>query len=181
MTSVFNSKITEVENKIPDIKNLASKTELTAVENKTPNISGLATKINYNTKISEIENKINNSVTTTGLVKKIDFDDELKKVNDKISTNSSEILLYESRLKQKEDVINSLERHASYNRGKTFFGHHGQQNYLVFQLMYEYLKRVIVTTNNISTIYVHYWQSKGLSNEQIKPPNISANNVLAPW
>ena len=28
LTSVFNSKITEVENKIPEIKNLASKTEL---------------------------------------------------------------------------------------------------------------------------------------------------------
>ena len=36
LTSVFNSKITEVENKIPDIKNLASKTELTTVENKIP-------------------------------------------------------------------------------------------------------------------------------------------------
>ena len=38
--------------------------------------------------------------------------------------------------------------------------------------MYEYLKRVTVTTNNISTKYLHNWQSKGLSNEQIKPPNI---------
>ena len=46
--------------------------------------------------------------------------------------------------------------------------------------MYEYFKRVIVTANNISNIYIHYWQSKGLSNEQIKPPNISASNDLAP-
>ena len=130
--------------------------------------------------IGDIENKINNTVTTTGLLKKTDFDNELKKVNDKICTNSSDILLYESRLKQKEDVTNSLERHASYNRGTIFFGHDGQQNFLVFQLTYEYLKRVIVTTNNISTIYVHYWQSEGLSNEQIKPPNISTNNDLAP-
>ena len=41
MNSVFNSKITEVENKIPDIKNLASKTEVTAVENKITNIGNL--------------------------------------------------------------------------------------------------------------------------------------------
>ena len=34
LTTVFNSKITEVENKIPDIKDLASKTEITAVEIK---------------------------------------------------------------------------------------------------------------------------------------------------
>ena len=46
--------------------------------------------------------------------------------------------------------------------------------------MYEYLKRVIATVNNISTIYVHSWTSKGLSNEQIKAPNTSTNNDQAP-
>ena len=59
-------------------------------------------------------------------------------------------------LSKNEDVTNSLERHASYNREKIFFGYDGEQNYLVFQLMYEYLKRVIVTKNNVSTIYVHF-------------------------
>ena len=50
-TSTFNSKITEIEckittvdNKIPDISGLASKTELTTVDNKIPDISGLASK-----------------------------------------------------------------------------------------------------------------------------------------
>ena len=51
LTSVFNSKITEVENKIPDIKNLTSKTKLTAVENKIPNFSNLVLKTIYSTKI----------------------------------------------------------------------------------------------------------------------------------
>ena len=46
--------------------------------------------------------------------------------------------------------------------------------------MYEYLKRVVVTGNNISTIYIQYWLSKGLSDKQIKPPNISKSNDLAP-
>ena len=63
---------------------------------------------------------------------------------------------------------------------RKFFGYDGQQSYLVFQLMYEYLKRVFVTTNNVSTIYIHYWQSKGLSNEQIKTRNTSTSNDLAP-
>ena len=44
LTSVFNSKITEVESKIPDTKNSASKTEVTAIENKIPNVSNLVTK-----------------------------------------------------------------------------------------------------------------------------------------
>ena len=42
--------------------------------------------------------------------------------------------------------------------------------------MYEYLKRVIATVNNISTIYVQSWTGEGLSNEQIKSPNTSTNN-----
>ena len=42
-TSVFYSEITEIENKIPDISNLETKTKVTAVENKIPDISNLAT------------------------------------------------------------------------------------------------------------------------------------------
>ena len=36
----YNAKITEMENKIPDISNLASKTALNTVENKIPDTSG---------------------------------------------------------------------------------------------------------------------------------------------
>ena len=50
----YNNKITEIEGKIPDISNLATKTALTIVENKVSNISGLVTK----TKLSAVENKI---------------------------------------------------------------------------------------------------------------------------
>ena len=109
MTSVFNSKIAEGENKIPDIKNLASKTELTAV-------SALVKKTNYATEITKIKNDY---VTTTALdarhkdlVQKIYFDAEFKKLDDKVGKNSSDILSYsyESRVKQKEDTLHDLER-----------------------------------------------------------------------
>ena len=56
LTSVFNFKFTEAENKIADIKNLASKTEVTAVENKIPNISNLVLKIDYPAEITKIKN-----------------------------------------------------------------------------------------------------------------------------
>ena len=52
----YNIKITELENKIPNISNLATKTALTTVENKIPNISNLATK----TLVNNVENKIPN-------------------------------------------------------------------------------------------------------------------------
>ena len=39
------AKLTELENKIPDISNLATKTALTALENKIPNVSNLVKKL----------------------------------------------------------------------------------------------------------------------------------------
>ena len=56
LTSVFNSKITEIENKIPDIKNLASKAKLIAVENKISHVSNLVTKTDYALEITKIKN-----------------------------------------------------------------------------------------------------------------------------
>ena len=65
----YNAKIKNIEDKIPDITNLATKTTLnakinevkgeplTAVENKIPNVSNFVKKTDYNTKIKEIENK----------------------------------------------------------------------------------------------------------------------------
>ena len=54
------AELTELENKIPDVSNLATKTALTTAENKIPSVSSLVKKTDYNTKITEIENKLNN-------------------------------------------------------------------------------------------------------------------------
>ena len=54
----YNSKITEIENKIPDSSSLATKTALNPLENKIPDTSGLVKKNNYNAKTTEIEGKI---------------------------------------------------------------------------------------------------------------------------
>ena len=53
----YNAKITEIENKIPDISNLAPKTALNTVENKKSDTSFLVKKTDYNTKITKIEGK----------------------------------------------------------------------------------------------------------------------------
>ena len=59
---VKKTKLTELRNKIPDFRKLAAKTSLTAVENKIPSISNLVNKTSYNTKITEIENKLSSRV-----------------------------------------------------------------------------------------------------------------------
>ena len=48
----YNTKISELENKIPDVNNLATKTALTTVENKIPGVSNLVNKTVYNTKVT---------------------------------------------------------------------------------------------------------------------------------
>ena len=54
----LNAKINEIKNKISNITNLTTTASLTAVENKIPSVSNLVKKTDYNTKISEIENEV---------------------------------------------------------------------------------------------------------------------------
>ena len=52
----------------------------------------------------------------------------------------------------------------SYFKSKSHFKEDSTQNYLVFQPMYRYFKRVAdVGTGN----YIYFWKSKGLSDERI--------------
>ena len=46
---------------------------------------------------------------------------EVKTIDDKTKKNSSDILSFESRLKQKEDIINQNERGLSFNRGFFYY------------------------------------------------------------
>ena len=64
---------------------------------------------------------------------------------------------------------------SSYYIVKSYFEEDGKPNYLIFQQLNKYFK--VVSNNNSD--YVLSWTSKGLSNESIKPPSAS-NNDLAP-
>ena len=92
---------------------------------------------------------------------KTDFDNKLSSLNRKITSNKTKLLLIENKLK-KLKTFDSI-----YFRGKSHFEVDGKQNYLVFQPMYRYFKRVIsVGTSN----YIYFWKSKGLSDEYITAP-----------
>ena len=54
----FNAKINHVRGGISGSPNLVTTAGLTAVENKTPNVRNLVEKSDYHIKITEIENKI---------------------------------------------------------------------------------------------------------------------------
>ena len=96
----------ELEKKIPDISNLATKTALSTVENKITDTSNLVRKTDYNTKITEIEKKItdhnhdkyittpefntlatnffNARIAQANLVTKTDFDNKLSDHNKRL-------------------------------------------------------------------------------------------------
>ena len=62
----------------------------------------------------------------------------------------------------------------SYFRGKNYFDEDGSQNYLVFLPIFRYF--ILNTITNV-TNYVLSWKCKGLSDETIKPPSTSDNNL----
>ena len=158
----ITDKITEIERKIPDVSNLATKTALTTVENKIPSVSNLVKKTYYNTKVTDIGNKLNNHnhdkyIDTSGfnklaadvfnaklaqanLITKTDFDAKLSSLNRKITQNKSKHLLVENELNK----LKTFD--SSYFIGKSHFEEDGTQNYLVFQPLNKYFK-VIANTD----------------------------------
>ena len=188
----YSSKITEIEGKIPSIIGLTTNLALTAVENKIPNVSNLVTKTEYNTKISEIEKKVSdhnhdkcittsefNKVTTenfkarlaqANLITKTDLNTELKKNRDRVTSDKTKHLLVEVELKK----LKTFD--SSYFKDKSHFEEDGTQNYLVFQPMQKYFKRITgVDTGN----YIYFWKSKGLSDERINS-NTASNHSITP-
>ena len=174
---VKKAKLTELENKIPDISNLATKTALTTVKNKIRNVSNFVKKADYNTKITEVENKLNSHnpdkyidaqefnkstadvfnarIAQANLITKTKFDSKLQSLNRKITKNKSKHLLVENELNK----LKTFD--SSYFIGKSHFDEGGTQNYLVFQPLNRYFKLI---TNTLSILS---WQSKGLSTENI--------------
>ena len=93
----------------------------------------LLKKTDYATEISGIKNDyVTNAALTSRSndLKNTHIAGEVKKVDDKANKNASDILGYESRLKQKEDLVNNLERDASFFRSNYYYN---QQSYLLFE------------------------------------------------
>ena len=77
----YNTEITKIKCKIPDISNLATKTALTAVENKIPDISKFATK----TALTNLSNAVHD---ITFLIKKSDYDAKIAEIESKYFSNT---------------------------------------------------------------------------------------------
>ena len=110
---------------------MANKTDLKSVENKITDSNAFVKKADYGSEITKIKNDyVTNASLTSQLndLKSQHIADEVKKIDAKTKKNSTDILGFESRLKQKEDTLNDLEREVSFFRGNYYFN---QQSYLI--------------------------------------------------
>ena len=133
---------------------------------KVPNVSNLVKKTDYEAKISDNESKhiitadynkftndsVANRIKGEGLIYKSTIAGFIKKVdlNKKTAT-----LATKAELKVEQNKITKLRSFdSSYFRGKSHFEEGGTQNYLLFQPVYIYVKK-IGNTEHISA-----WKSK---------------------
>ena len=103
-TTALNAKANEVKNKIPSITNLAPNTAVTSVENKipNPNVSNLVKKIDYNTKISDIENKITTDHDHDKYITIPEFN--------RLTSENFAVRLAQANLASKSDITNFLKK-----------------------------------------------------------------------
>ena len=91
----------------------------------------LKKKTNYGSEITKIKNDyVTNASLTSQLndLKSQHIAHEVKKIDDK--KNSTDILGFESRFKQKQDTLNYLEREASFFWRNYYYS---QQSYLMYE------------------------------------------------
>ena len=82
----------------------------------------------------------------------------MQDISNRITSNKTNHLLVENELKKLQKFD------SSYFKGKNHFEEDGAQNYVVFQPMYRYFKRIAGVG---SCNYIYFWKSKGLSDERI--------------
>ena len=131
-TSTFNSKVTEVENKIKSA-DIIAKSANTKANTIKSDLTAYAKEADVATDITAIKNDyVTNASLTSQLndLKCQHIVTEVTVIDNKTEINASDILALENKLKQKQDTINENKRGLSIFRGFFFYL---QQNHLVYE------------------------------------------------
>ena len=158
ITTVLNTKINEVENKIPNTRNLVTttvlNTKISEVENKIPDNSKYITSQEFNKLTAE---HFTARLKQADLVDKTDFD------NKPTSFTSNKTKRLEVQKK-----LNSLITKDYYNffLGRIYLtSNDGSQNTFVYQPTLDTLE----LKKDKGSDYVLSWKSKGVFNSKLKP------------
>ena len=154
-TATFNSKVTEVENKIK-ATDIIAKSANTKANTIRSDLTGYAKKADVATDITTIKNDY---VTNTSLTSQLNnlksehIATEVTGIDNKTKKNASDFLAFENKLQQKEDTINENEMGISIYRDFFFYV---QQSYLVYECK--------VDSFNFNNKKILKWKSTGIFN-----------------
>ena len=154
-TSTFNSKVTEVENKIK-ATNIIAKNAATKANTIKSDLTAYAKKADVATDITAIKNDyVTNASLSSQLndLKSQHIATEVTGIDNKTKKNASDILALENKLTQKGDTINENERELNIFRGFFFYL---QKNHLVYECK---VGSFAFNNKNISK-----WKSTGVFN-----------------
>ena len=112
LTSDFNTKSTELENKIKDAVTKANtvKSDLNDYAKKT-DVATIKNDYVSNASLTSRLNDLKSQHITT----------EVKTIDDKTKKNASDVLGFESRLKQKEDIVDEVKRENALTSGRDYY------------------------------------------------------------
>ena len=154
-TATFNSKVTEVENKIK-ATDIIAKSANTKANTITSDLTSYAKKADVATDITAIKNDyVTNASLSSQLndLKSQHIATEVTGIDNKTKKSASDILALEKKLTQKGDTINENERELSIFRGFFFYL---QQNHLAYECK---VNSFIFDNEKISK-----WKSTGIFN-----------------
>ena len=151
-TSTFNSKVTEVENKIK-AADIIAKSANTKANTIRSDLTAYAKKADVATDITAIKNDYVSNASLISQLNDLKSEHTATEVTGIDNKTASDILALENKLTQKEDTINKNERGLSFNRGFFFYM---DQSYLVYDCK---MGSFQFTGSKIST-----WKSTGIFN-----------------
>ena len=121
--SDFNTKSTELEIKIKDA-DIIAKSAVTKANSIKCDLNEYAKKTDVANYITTIKNDyVTNASLTSRLndLKRQHIATEVKTIVDKTKKNASDILGFESRLKQKEDIVDEVQRENALTSGRDYY------------------------------------------------------------
>ena len=123
LTSDFNSKSNELENKIKS-NDIITKSAVTKANSVKSDLNDYAKKTDVANDITTVKNDyVSNASLTSRLndLKSQHIATDIKTIDDKTKKNASDILGFESRLKQKEDIIDDVQRQNALTNGRDYY------------------------------------------------------------
>ena len=157
LTSTFNTKSTELESKIKDADIIAKSAVTKANSIKSDlDLDDYANKDDAANDITTIKNNyVTNASLTSRLndLKSQNIATEVKTIDDKTKKNTSDILGFESRLKQKEDIVDEVQRENALTSGRDYYL---DKMYLLYECKAFSFK--------YSSGKINLWKSAGLNN-----------------